>query len=65
MKMLNTPESWEDFSERLRDRFSKLTADDVAYLEDRDEDTLKRIRERLGWSRQEVIDLLERMKVRQ
>jgi hypothetical protein len=64
MKMLNTSEPWKDFSDRLRHRFPKLTEDDVMCVEEREEDTLKRIQDRLGKSREQTIDMLFRIKLR-
>jgi hypothetical protein len=64
MKILQgTPESWADFSERLRGRFSKITEDDVAYTEGKEDKTLKKIGARLGRTTQEVMVLFESMKL--
>jgi len=64
MKILEgTLESWEDFSARLRGRFSKITEDDVLYTEGKEEKTLKKIGDRLGRTTQEVMALFESMKI--
>jgi uncharacterized protein YjbJ (UPF0337 family) len=62
-ELINTSENWADFSTRLRDRFSKLTADDVAFKDGREEETIARIQNRLGWTRMQVISLFEKMRL--
>ena len=64
MKMLELNESWEDYSERLRGRFTKLTEEDVVYKDGYEEQTLQRISQRLGRSREDVIALLQNVKLR-
>jgi len=63
MKMLGMQESWEDFSERLRVRFSKIKDEDVLYKEGYEEQTLQKIQQRLGWSRNDLMELFERMRL--
>lgn len=62
MKMPGMEDEWEEFSERLRWRFSKLTDSDLVYNPGYEEDTLQRIQERLGKTREELLGLLDRMK---
>jgi len=62
MKMPGMNDEWEDFSERLRWRFPKLTESDVVYSPGREEDTLQRIQDRLGKTRAELLGLVERMR---
>ena len=63
MRMFGMLETWEDFSQRLRGRFSKLTEDDVHYVEGHEEKTIKKIQDRLGETREEVVSLFDRMKI--
>ena len=64
MKILEgTHESWEDFSDRLRGRFSKITEDDVIYEEGKEEKLLKKIADRLGRTPAEVMMLFQNMKL--
>ena len=63
MKMSGSDESWEDFSGRLRNRFSKLTEDDVVYKEGYEEKMIAKIAVRLNRTPAEVIALFERMKI--
>jgi uncharacterized protein YjbJ (UPF0337 family) len=62
MKMQGMDDSWEDFSERLKWRFSKLTEEDLKLKEGYENDTLNRIQERLGKSRAELLGLFDRMR---
>ena len=55
-------DEWEDFCERLRWRFPKLTESDVLYNTGYEEDTLKRIQDRLGKSKEELNALFDRMR---
>ena len=55
-------DEWEDFSERLRWRFPKLTDSDVVYNPGFEEDTMQRIQNKLGKTRQELLGLMDRMK---
>jgi len=55
-------DEWEDFSERLRWRFPKLTDSDVAYNFGFEEDTMQRIQDRLGKTKEELRGLVERMR---
>jgi len=63
MKMPGMDENWEDFCERLQWRFSKLTHEDIQYKEGREDETLNRIQVRLGKSRKELLELMERMRL--
>jgi|GEM_PF-5067575 len=63
MRMPGMDENWEDFCERLMWRFSKITHQDIEYKEGREEETLERIQVRLGKSRKELLDLMERMRL--
>ena len=63
MKMPGMDENWEDFCERLKWRFSKLTHEDFQYKEGREDETLDRIQARLGKSRKELLELMERMRL--
>ena len=56
-------ENWEDFCERLKWRFSKLTYEDFQYKEGHEEETLNRIQARLGKTRKELLELMERMRM--
>ena len=55
-------DEWEDFSERLRWRFPKLTENDVVYKFGFEEDTMQRIQDRLGKTKAELRGLVERMR---
>jgi len=55
-------DEWEDFSERLRWRFPKLTDSDVVYNPGFEEDTMQRIQNKLGKTKEELRGLVERMK---
>jgi hypothetical protein len=63
MEIFTMKESWTDFSKRLRQRFSKLTHDDVTYIRGKEEDTLNRISDRLGKTREEVILLFKKIRL--
>jgi hypothetical protein len=63
MEIFAMRESWADFSGRLRNRFSKLTQDDVVYVAGKEEETLKRIADRLGKSRSEVVTLFKTIRL--
>ena len=62
-ELINTTENWADFSRRLRERFSKITADDVDFKDGREEETVARIQNRLGWTRLQVMNLFEKIKL--
>ena len=63
MKMPGMDENWEDFCERLQWRFSKLTYEDIQYTAGREDETLDRIQARLGKTRKELLELMERMRL--
>jgi hypothetical protein len=62
MNMPGVVESWEEFSERLQWRFSKLTVEDLKLKEGYEDDTLNRIQVRLGKTRTELLGLFDRMR---
>ena len=62
MKMPGMNEEWEDFCERLQWRFPKLTPKDLSYIPGKEEETLQRLQESLGRSRQDLLALFDRMK---
>ena len=64
MKMPGMNEEWEEFCERLQWRFPKLTETDLSYTAGKEEDTLQRIQEKLGRSRQDLLALFDRMKTK-
>ena len=63
MKHFNMTENWEDFVYRLRDRFPKLTSEDVNCIEGKEEETLERIANRLKRSAGSIKELFDRMRI--
>lgn len=58
MNRNNLEGQWENISEKLRNRFPKLTSLDIIYVKGQEEDLLKRIEFRLSKTRLEVLNLI-------
>jgi hypothetical protein len=58
MNRENIEIKWSDISDKLRNRFPKLTSLDVIYIKGQEEDLLTRIEYRLNKNRKEVLSLI-------
>jgi hypothetical protein len=58
MNRENLESSWGDISDKLRNRFPKLTSLDIIYVKGQEEDLLKRIEFKLKKTRLEVLTLI-------
>ena len=58
MNRENLESSWGDISDKLRNRFPKLTSLDIIYVKGQEEDLLKRIELKLKKTRLEVLTLI-------
>ena len=58
MNRENLEEQWPEISNKLQNRFSKLTVVDLNFIKGKEEDLLKRIDDRLGKTRREVLTLI-------
>jgi uncharacterized protein YjbJ (UPF0337 family) len=54
----NFEAEWTNISEKLRNRFPKLTNIDVEYVKGKEEDLLNRIQSRIGKTKTEVLTLI-------
>jgi uncharacterized protein YjbJ (UPF0337 family) len=46
--------NWEKMKGKLKQKYANLTDDDLLYIEGKEDETLGRIQEKLGKSREEV-----------
>ena len=50
--------NWEELKGKLKQKYAKLTDNDLMFVEGKEEETLGRIQKKLGKSREEVEDLI-------
>jgi uncharacterized protein YjbJ (UPF0337 family) len=61
MQQLNIKENWDELAQRLRGRFSKITTDDITFMEGQHDKMIAKIASRLGRSSIEVQTLIDSM----
>jgi hypothetical protein len=61
MLPMNVKKNWDELSERLRGRFSKIKESDVVFIEGRYDEMLEKISLRMGRSKAEVQKLIDSM----
>lgn len=58
MNKLNIKGNWNEKKGKLKQQFSKLTDDDLMYVEGKEEELLGRIQKRLGKTKEEAREIL-------
>jgi len=61
MTKLQFKGSWNEVKGKLKQKYGQLTDDDLTFAEGKDEELLGRLEKRLGRSKQELRDELERL----
>ena len=61
MTKLQFKGSWNEVKGKLRQRYAQLTDDDLSFAEGKDEELLGRLQKRLGRSKEELRDEIERL----
>jgi uncharacterized protein YjbJ (UPF0337 family) len=61
MQQLSIKENWDELAQRLRGRFSKITTDDVSFMEGQYDKMIAKIASRLGRSSSQVQTLIDSM----
>lgn len=60
MNKLNIKGTWNEKKGKLKQKFSKLTDDDLTYVEGKEEELLGRLQKRLGKSKDEVREIINK-----
>ena len=60
MNKLNIKGNWNEKKGKLKQKFSKLTDDDLMYVEGKEEELLGRLQKRLGKSKDEVREIIRK-----
>lgn len=60
MNKLSIKGNWNETKGKLKQQFSKLTDDDLMFVEGKEEELIGRIQKRLGKSKEEVRDILRK-----
>ncbi len=60
MNKLNIKGNWNEKKGKLKQQFSKLTDDDLMYVEGKEDEMLGRIQKRLGKSKDEVREIIRK-----
>lgn len=53
--------NWNQIKGKLKEEYGELTDDDLTYQEGKEEQLLGRLQEKLGKSKQEVKDMIDRV----
>jgi uncharacterized protein YjbJ (UPF0337 family) len=61
MTKLQFKGSWNEVKGKLKQKYGQLTDDDLTFAEGKDDELLGRLEKRLGRSKQELRDELERL----
>lgn len=60
MNKLNIKGNWNEKKGKLKQKFSKLTDDDLMYVEGKEDELLGRLQKRLGKSKDEVREIVRK-----
>ncbi|WP_234568325.1 CsbD family protein [Rhodohalobacter sp. 614A] len=60
MNKLSIKGNWNEKKGKLKQQFSKLTDDDLLFIEGKEEELVGRIQKRLGKSKEEVQELIRK-----
>lgn len=60
MNKLSIKGNWNETKGKLKQQFSKLTDDDLMFVEGKEEELIGRIQKRLGKSKEEVREILRK-----
>lgn len=60
MSKLNIKGNWNEKKGKLKQKFSKLTDDDLMFIEGKEDELLGRIQKRLGKSKEEVREIIRK-----
>lgn len=60
MNKLSIKGNWNEKKGKLKQKFSKLTDDDLTYVEGKEEELLGRLQKRLGKSKDEVREIINK-----
>lgn len=61
MNKLNIKGNWNEKKGKLKQQFSKLTDDDLLFVKGKEEELIGRIQKRLGKTKDEVRNLLNKL----
>ena len=61
MNKLSIKGNWNEKKGKLKQQFSKLTDDDLMFVEGKEEELIGRIQKRLGKSKDEVKELINKI----
>jgi len=53
--------NWKDLRGKLKEKYSQLTDDDLAYVEGQEEQLIGRLQKRLGQTQEEVKQLIDEL----
>lgn len=61
MDKLDLKGKWNELKGKIKQQYAEWTDDDLAYEEGKDEELLGKLQQKLGKSREEVIDWLNKL----
>ena len=61
MNKLEIKGNWNILKGKLKERFAKLTDDDLLYVQGKEEELLGRIQRRIGKTKREVLELFSNL----
>jgi uncharacterized protein YjbJ (UPF0337 family) len=61
MSTLNVKGNWNEVAGKLKQKFANLTDDDVLFKKGKEEELLGRLQKKLGKTKEEVRDLVEKL----
>ena len=61
MDKLRFKGSWNEVKGKLKQKYAQLTDDDLTFAEGKDDELLGRLQKRLGKSKEEIRDEIEKM----
>ncbi len=61
MNILSIKGNWNELVGKLKQKYANLTDDDLLFIEGKEEELLGRLQNKLGKTREEIRDLIEKM----
>lgn len=61
MNKLNIKGNWNEVSGKLKQKYADLTDDDLLFKEGKEDELLGRLQKKMGKSKQEVRDMIEKI----
>jgi uncharacterized protein YjbJ (UPF0337 family) len=61
MNTLNIKGTWKEVEGKLKQKYANLTDDDVLFKEGKEEELLGRLQKKLGKSKEEIRNLIEKI----